>query len=476
MIADVAVLIPVLGRPHRVAPLLDSLLASERILWLQPYFLVSEGDDAEIAEIVASGEAFFLTPGPVPGDYAKKMNLGVRKTLEPWIFLAADDLCFCPGWADEAVRVALEDGKRVVGTMDEGNAQVKLGKHSTHTLLHRSYVSRGTIDNPSRLLHEGYDHNFCNPPEAPIWMADLSFRNLGDVRVGDEVMGWERSGVPVGGRYPGRTPLRRLCASEVVAVGRREAELVSVILESGRTIRCTPDHNWLNSAWSPSSSHCREWVTPKPGRQLLRVVDGPPQDTWDEDQIRLAGWLAGIYDGEGSGVYVATQCRDKNPDVYEAIRDALDELEVPYSLPESGRSVGYFNLTGGRQGYLNFLLRIKPVRRSKLEARIKGSARFGFRDRVISVEPDGSGEVVSLTTSTGNYVAWGYASKNCDNEFVETAKHRDEFTFAARAVVEHLHPNWKKGDDDQTYRRGMAHFAEDGRLFRQREALIKSSS
>jgi hypothetical protein len=31
----------------------------------------------------------------------------------------------------------------------------------------------------------------------------------------------------------------------------------------------------------------------------------------------------------------------------------------------------------------------------------------------VSVEPDGEGEVISLTTTTGNYVAWGYASKNC---------------------------------------------------------------
>jgi hypothetical protein len=98
----------------------------------------------------------------VPGDYAKKINIGVATTTEEWIFLAADDLKFWPGWADEAIRVARESNAQVIGTNDLGNAQVKRGIHSTHTLVHRSYVERGTVDDPSRLLHEGYHHNWVD--------------------------------------------------------------------------------------------------------------------------------------------------------------------------------------------------------------------------------------------------------------------------------------------------------------------------
>src|SRR5207244_3040385 len=34
-------------------------------------------------------------------------------------------------------------------------------------------------------------------------------------------------------------------------------------------------------------------------------------------------------------------------------------------------------------------------------------------DKVIKVEHDGHGEVISMQTESGNYIAWGYMSKNC---------------------------------------------------------------
>jgi predicted phosphoadenosine phosphosulfate sulfurtransferase len=39
--------------------------------------------------------------------------------------------------------------------------------------------------------------------------------------------------------------------------------------------------------------------------------------------------------------------------------------------------------------------------------------RFRSKDRIVSIEPDGEELVYSMQTTTGNYVAWGYASKNC---------------------------------------------------------------
>src|ERR1700758_1177400 len=31
---------------------------------------------------------------------------------------------------------------------------------------------------------------YCCPPETPIWMGDGHFKDLGDITVGDTVMGW----------------------------------------------------------------------------------------------------------------------------------------------------------------------------------------------------------------------------------------------------------------------------------------------
>lgn len=184
---DIAVLVPVLGRPDRVEPLIDSLYGSEGRFKFRMVFIASPEDEEEIDALETSGEDFIVMPDlRGPGDYARKMNTAVEWTDEPWVFLGADDLCFCKGWADKAVGAHKQTGKRVIGTNDLGNPHVKKGAHSTHTLVHRSYVELGTIDDPSRLLHEGYNHNWVDAefiatakrrnefhPESSAWVEHL---------------------------------------------------------------------------------------------------------------------------------------------------------------------------------------------------------------------------------------------------------------------------------------------------------------
>jgi hypothetical protein len=52
----------------------------------------------------------------------------------------------------------------------------------------------------------------------------------------------------------------------------------------------------------------------------------------------------------------------------------------------------------------------------------------------------------------------GYWHNFVDDELVGTAMLRGTFAMAGDAHVEHLHPNWRKAADDETYRRGMASF------------------
>lgn len=156
------ILIPVLGRPHRIAPILESIAKAtpepHRIL-----FICSPADYEVHAAIDAHG-AERLTVGwePNRGDYARKINLGYRETVEPFMFLGADDLLFHPGWLPAAIRcVRARTG--VVGTQDLANPRVLRREHSTHSLVVRAYVDEfGTIDEPDKILHEGYWHEFCD--------------------------------------------------------------------------------------------------------------------------------------------------------------------------------------------------------------------------------------------------------------------------------------------------------------------------
>ena len=159
----VAILVPVLRRPHRITPLLGSVEEAtpepHRVL-----FIASPSDTATHTALDAAGADWIVMDDDYEGrgDYMRKVNRGVAATDEPLIFLAADDLRFHTGWLPAAT-AELRRGIGVVGTNDLGNQRVTRGTHATHSLLTRDYVERrGTIDEPGKALHAGYHHNFCD--------------------------------------------------------------------------------------------------------------------------------------------------------------------------------------------------------------------------------------------------------------------------------------------------------------------------
>jgi len=154
------VVVPVLRRPHRVQPLLESLESStpepHRVL-----FVCTEGDTDQIAAVRESGFDWFTIPH-APGDYARKINEAYYMTDHPELFTGADDLRFHPGWLSAALDL-MSETVGVVGTNDLGNRRVMLGSHSTHSLVARWYVEEhGTADEPDKVLHEGYEHEFVD--------------------------------------------------------------------------------------------------------------------------------------------------------------------------------------------------------------------------------------------------------------------------------------------------------------------------
>lgn len=164
----VAVLVPVLSRPHRVRPLLESLTAATP----EPFevlFLATAGDTAEIAEVQAAAADFpqlslHLLPPHTVGDYAKKINHGAAHSSAPFVLTAADDLHFHPGWLAAAIAEFDDPAVGVVGTQDLAPTErARTGEHATHCLVRRTYFEQlGTIDESGKVLHEGYPHEFVD--------------------------------------------------------------------------------------------------------------------------------------------------------------------------------------------------------------------------------------------------------------------------------------------------------------------------
>lgn len=162
------VLLPVLGRPHRVFPLLENLTTSTSVP-LRILFLCSVGDREELEAVK---EAVVKRPNvsftvldhpPAKGQYAKKINLGYEKTEQPWLFLGADDIHFHLGWAEIALSAA-GDNLHVISFNDKMNYFVRQGLLATHSLIRRSYIDEvgGSLDGPGSIYYEGYNHNFVD--------------------------------------------------------------------------------------------------------------------------------------------------------------------------------------------------------------------------------------------------------------------------------------------------------------------------
>lgn len=227
----------------------------------------------------------------------------------------------------------------------------------------------------------------------------MTFKPIGDIQVGDEVMGFASRN---GGADFSNASRNSLCTATVLAVKRRRAPVVRLRMESGREIRCTPDHQWLTRR---SEFYRWKYSAAEVGTCLASIIDPSPEVP--NGLEREAGWLAGMYDGEGSNHFLA-QYKAVNPETYQRIAELAVALGIALTPTPRG-----FQITGGRQGYVDFLNLLRPVRRDGLEAEILGRTLIRPPDRILGIQLDSDDEEVAcLTTTTGNYVVWGYASHN----------------------------------------------------------------
>lgn len=144
------ILVPVLDRPHRVKPVFDSAMAATddaRVL-----FVCDENDRAEYEAVRRIGEWPLLCSGT----YGQKINTAVRATIEPLIFLGADDLDFKPGWLDKA-EAYVDQGAHVVGVNDLIERSYRPA-HATHFLVTREYAQEPNASGDRGPLCEQYRH------------------------------------------------------------------------------------------------------------------------------------------------------------------------------------------------------------------------------------------------------------------------------------------------------------------------------
>jgi DNA repair photolyase len=307
---------------------------------------------------------------------------------------------------------------------------------------------------------------YCLDGDTPILMGDASTRALRDLRVGDFVYGTE-----VRGRY------RRYVRTQVLAHWRTVKPAYRIVLADGTTLVASGDHRFLTERGWKYVSGARQGAARRPhltlgnrligtgafvkrpaesadyergyvcgvvrGGTRLALVDLPPVqrvrryladfvlaqaqgarriDTrieqlcaWPSAPSRewQRGFLAGIFDADGSHGDGILRIASADPNVLEATKDACRAHGFDAVVERGATGRGIVRVRGGLREHLRFAHLTSPAisRKWELEDRaLKGPPRL----RIVGIEPLGVDvPMFDITTGTGDFIANGVVSHNC---------------------------------------------------------------
>jgi len=314
--------------------------------------------------------------------------------------------------------------------------------------------------------YRGCQHScvYCASGDTRILMADGTTRALADVAVGDAIYGTVREG-----HY------RRYAITEVLAHWSTMKPAYRITLEDGTKLVTSGDHRFLTQRGWKHVTGAEQGPEQRPFLTVNNKLMGfggfadPPKDsveyrrgylcgmirgdahlgltstdpealnrahhflgtvgllTNDFDVEDLGGWpeapdrdwhcgfLAGIFDAEGSYSRGVWRVPNTNPEIIKRTTGALDVLGFDYVLEPSNRPNGLVvvRLRRGLREVMRFFHTTDPAitrKRSIEGVALKSDAKL----RVASIEPLGIElPMYDITTGTGDFIANGVVSHNC---------------------------------------------------------------
>jgi DNA repair photolyase len=286
--------------------------------------------------------------------------------------------------------------------------------------------------------YRGCSHacTYCLQGDTPVLMGDGRTKPLAEVRVGDAVYGTIRQGA-----------YRRYVVTEVLDHWSTVKPAYRLRLHDGTAFVAGGDHRFLTDrGWkyvtgSEHGGSRRPHITasnklmgtghfsPPPERGpeyrrgygcgLIRAVALATETVASADVAPpewCKGFLAGIFDAEGSYSRGVLRIASTEPAIIECIEACLRRFDFPFAVQPTGGRKGlvYIRLLGGLRQQLRFFHTVDPAvtRKRTFEGTALKSQTAGLR--VESVEPLGLElPLYDLTTGTGDFIANGVVSHNC---------------------------------------------------------------
>ncbi len=254
--------------------------------------------------------------------------------------------------------------------------------------------------------------DYCVSLNTKILTSDLCWEYAGNIKVGQELVGFDEQANGRQGRRFKRT----------VVTGVKMVVKPGLVLTmcDGTRLQCSANHMWL----ARRSQSRLLWAT----ADTLKVGDslgyfGP---TWETDRTREGGYLAGVLDGEGwvakSGKVGFAQL--PNPCLARA-QAACTALGLNHRLrsreSDAVQSVEFY----GNKAGLSVLGSLRPSRllpKAHLlwEGKRVWSAHLPQR-RIVHIDDVGERNYMAIETEAKTFIADGYLSHNCQLEMYVAA-------------------------------------------------------
>lgn len=277
----------------------------------------------------------------------------------------------------------------------------------------------------------------CVAPETPVLCADLVWRAAGELAVGQEIVAFDAEPAPAGRGVNARSYRTATVQANLPAT----KPSYRLWTDDGPPIQASAEHPWLvwraplrQRHWGdgmPGDPHGREELGWVPTADL-RVGDrlaflGVP---WERDESHEAGWISGLYDGEGS-------CTVRQPPDGRGIQLGIAQGDGPVldrlvtGLRARGYGVGVSGAGGsgsqvvrtarigdGFRGALRFAGEFGPTRLLAKAAQlwegrgVRQGQSYSLAT-ITEIVPLGDQLVASIQTSTGTFITAGYLTHNC---------------------------------------------------------------
>lgn len=258
---------------------------------------------------------------------------------------------------------------------------------------------------------------YCLVPGTRILGTDLRWRPIETLTEGDEILAFDEWGT-----NPRTTKAHagaRMRSGTVEAVQRFVLPCFEIVTDKG-TVVASKDHMWLAArAYQGSYRLWRRTDALQVGDQIQYFAD-----PWDVETSYEAGWLAGLFDGEGClsraqekrGGW-GLQVSQRPGPTLDFAQELLSRLKFQTAAHKNGAVVG-LHIRGGLPQVLRLLGSIPTQRlyaKAVADAIWEDHAIMGTwpTATVHDIRPIGEQEVVAIQSSTRTLLAEGMFSHNC---------------------------------------------------------------